>query len=344
MGIRCSFTLVGFLINATKSNTLTKTQSKTYATVRQMPGKITVVIGPMFAGKTTELQRRIKREIYACRQVCIVRYGKDDRYSKSLLATHDQAHVRPTYSVERLAQIGDAWREFDAIAIDEGQFFPDLIDFCSSAADAGKTVIVSALDGDFMRRPFGKICDLIPMAEEVVKITAVCMACHERDAHFTRRTVEGTQTELIGGAESYIAVCRECYNHPHPPTPGRVNRYRENVREVERLTLRGRRDSVGGAAAPAADSGTENVKGGATITATEGVASRASPVAAATGALRRSRSQNAQPGALAPGAGASARCTTMAPATDLPEDSVSNAMPPMSPSVAAPQLPQLGSV
>ena len=58
---------------------------------QKMTGKLTIVMGPMFAGKTTELQRRIKREIHACRRVCIIKYGKDDRYSKSLLATHDQS-------------------------------------------------------------------------------------------------------------------------------------------------------------------------------------------------------------------------------------------------------------
>jgi thymidine kinase len=255
-----------------------------------MPGKLTIVIGPMFAGKTTELQRRIKRDIHACRRVCIIKYGKDERYSKNNLSTHDQSHIRPTFSVETLAAVGDAWLEYDTIAVDEGQFFPDLVEFCQRAADSGKTVIVSALDGDFLRRPFGKVCDLIPMAEEVVKITAVCMACHERDAHFTRRTVDSTATELIGGAESYIAVCRDCYNTENPPTPGRMNRYKMNVKEVERMTLRGMRSS-----AEIRPDGSENSNASAPATAA------AAAAATMKEPLRRTRDgENQQPGSSQP--------------------------------------------
>jgi len=265
-----------------------------------MTGKLTVVIGPMFAGKTTELQRRVKREIHACRRVCIIRYGKDDRYSKSLLATHDQSHIKPTFSVEKLSEVGEKWIDYDTIAVDEGQFFPDLVEFCQEVTDAGRSVIVVGLDGDFRRRPFGKICDLVPLAEEVVKITAVCMACHERDAHFTRRTVASDATELIGGADMYIAVCRECYLHPAPPTPGRVNRYRENVKEVERMCLRGHRTSAdmkNGGSKSVAPSQEEEARTSQGPTHEEIANSKEE----LKQALRRSRSQNQQqPGSKAP--------------------------------------------
>jgi thymidine kinase len=270
---------------------------------KKMTGKLTLVIGPMFAGKTTELQRRVKREIHACRRVCIIRYGKDDRYSKTLLATHDQSHMRPTFSVEKLAEVGDKWEEYDTVAVDEGQFFPDLVEFCTQVTDAGKSVIVVGLDGDFLRRPFGKICELVPMAEEVVKITAVCMACHEKDAHFTRRTVQSNETELIGGADMYIAVCRDCYNHPAPPTPGRVNRYRQNVKEVERMCLRGLRQSAElkqGAISESKDTNATDARVEPSeqqqpenIVIPNGVNNTASGLPR-EGGLRRSRSQNVQ--------------------------------------------------
>jgi thymidine kinase len=264
-----------------------------------MTGKLTLVIGPMFAGKTTELQRRVKREIHACRRVCIIRYGKDDRYSKTLLATHDQSHIRPTFSVEKLSEVGDKWQEYDTVAVDEGQFFPDLVDFCTQVTDAGKTVIVVGLDGDFLRRPFGKICELVPMAEEVVKITAVCMACHEKDAHFTRRTVQSNETELIGGADMYIAVCRDCYNHPAPPTPGRVNRYKQNVKEVERMCLRGLRQSaelkLGSAASESKEATATTTTTTNPETENNGVNNNTSASGLPReGGLRRSRSQNVQ--------------------------------------------------
>lgn len=261
-----------------------------------MTGKLTLVIGPMFAGKTTELQRRVKREIHACRRVCIIRYGKDDRYSKTLLATHDQSHIRPTFSVEKLSEVGDKWQEYDTVAVDEGQFFPDLVEFCTQVTDAGKCVIVVGLDGDFLRRPFGKICELVPMAEEVVKITAVCMACHEKDAHFTRRTVQSNETELIGGADMYIAVCRDCYNHPAPPTPGRVNRYRQNVKEVERMCLRGLRQSAELKNGTAFESKEATAQSNARVEPSEnnnGVNNTTSGLPR-EGGLRRSRSANRQ--------------------------------------------------
>lgn len=74
----------------------------------------------------------------------------------------------------------------------------------------GKKVIVAALDGTFQRLPFGKILNLVPLAESVTKLQAVCMVC-QADAAFSRRIGKETEVELIGGAESYEAVCRSCY-------------------------------------------------------------------------------------------------------------------------------------
>ena len=97
------------------------------------------------------------------------------------------------------------------IGVDEGQFFPDVVKFCEDVAELGKTVIVSALDGDFRRKPFGSILELIPLAEYVVKLSAVCMIC-TADAAFSKRIVEGDEVEKIGGSDMYVAVCRKCYN------------------------------------------------------------------------------------------------------------------------------------
>jgi thymidine kinase len=106
--------------------------------------------------------------------------------------------------------------DYDVIGVDEGQFFPDLVDFCESAANAGKVVIVSALDGTFQRKPFGTVCDLIPLCESVVKLNAVCMQC-SHDGAFSKRITNDTATEVIGGSDMYIAACRRCYmnNNAH---------------------------------------------------------------------------------------------------------------------------------
>lgn len=199
-------------------------------------GRIELIIGPMFAGKTTELMRRVKREIHARRLCLVIKYAKDVRYSKDHVASHDQLTLRAKAAVAQLKDVGDEWKYHEVIAVDEGQFFPDLVDFCRKVSDAGKIVIVSALDGDYLRKPFGHVCELIPLCETVSKLTAVCMMCHTKEASFTRRTVNSNQQELIGGADMYIATCRDCYNNPVPPSPGRMCRVRDAIREIERVT------------------------------------------------------------------------------------------------------------
>lgn len=199
-------------------------------------GRIELIIGPMFAGKTTELMRRVKREIHARRLCFVIKYCQDSRYSKDHVASHDKVTLRAKASVSKLSEVGDEWKFHEVIAVDEGQFFPDIVDFCRVASDAGKTVIVSALDGDFLRKPFGHVCELVPLCESVTKLTAVCMMCHTKEASFTRRTVVSDAHVLIGGADMYIATCRECFLNPVPPSPARMVRVRDAIRDVERAT------------------------------------------------------------------------------------------------------------
>ncbi|XP_016359680.1 thymidine kinase, cytosolic [Sinocyclocheilus anshuiensis] len=96
------------------------------------------------------------------------------------------------------------------IGIDEGQFFPDTVEFCEEMANMGKTIVVAALDGTFQRKAFGNILNLVPLAESVVKLNAVCMQCF-KEAAYTKRLGAEQEVEVIGGADKYHAVCRECY-------------------------------------------------------------------------------------------------------------------------------------
>jgi thymidine kinase len=98
----------------------------------------------------------------------------------------------------------------NVIGIDEGQFFPDLLDFCDLQANSGKVVIVAGLDGTFQRKAFNSVCDLIPMAEVVDKLNAICTFCG-KTAYFSKRIVNNTEIELVGGAETYAATCRKCF-------------------------------------------------------------------------------------------------------------------------------------
>lgn len=99
----------------------------------------------------------------------------------------------------------------DVIGIDEAPFFDDLYDFCCMAADRdGKTVVVAGLDGDYLRRNFGSVLDIIPIADTITKLTARCELCGKR-AFFTLRKTDDEKTELIGGADVYMPVCRQHY-------------------------------------------------------------------------------------------------------------------------------------
>ena len=106
--------------------------------------------------------------------------------------------------------MGDIWRDYDVIGIDEGQFFTDLVWFCEKAANARKVVIVSALQGTFVRGSWANVTELIPMCEKIKKLTAICKLCKE-SASFTFRTADSNCHKLIGGAEMYMPLCRVCH-------------------------------------------------------------------------------------------------------------------------------------
>eukprot|EP00048_Salpingoeca_helianthica_P017586 m.238016 g.238016 ORF g.238016 m.238016 type:complete len:215 (-) comp21530_c0_seq1:292-936(-) len=172
-------------------------------------GSIEVIFGPMFSGKTTELLRRIRRFSLAQRTCLVVKYSKDTRYSQEGVSTHDR-QVSEAVACSRLSEVQELAMKYGVIGIDEGQFFPDVVPFCETLANAGKSVIVAALDGTFQRKPFGSVLELIPLAESVVKLSAVCMLCYA-DAPFSKRLGTETEIEVIGGADKYVAVCRECF-------------------------------------------------------------------------------------------------------------------------------------
>lgn len=178
-------------------------------------GEIHVIVGPMFAGKTTTLLRRIKSESSNGRSVAIIKSNKDTRYGLHSIVTHDGDKF-PCWPLADLSSFrqefgSDAYEKLDVIGIDEAQFFDDLYDFCRNAADYdGKIVVVAGLDGDYLRRRFGSVLDIIPLADSVTKLTARCEICGKR-AFFTLRKTEEMQTELIGGADKYMPVCRNHY-------------------------------------------------------------------------------------------------------------------------------------
>ncbi|XP_051125136.1 pentatricopeptide repeat-containing protein At4g16470-like isoform X2 [Andrographis paniculata] len=147
--------------------------------------------------------------------VAVIKSSKDVRYGVDYIVTHDGEKL-PCLPLSDLSEfrekLGDeAYDKLDVIGIDEAQFFGDLYDFCSNVADHdGKTVIVAGLDGDYLRRSFGSVLDIIPIADSVTKLTARCEVCGKK-AFFTLRKTNEVQTELIAGADVYMPVCRKHY-------------------------------------------------------------------------------------------------------------------------------------
>ncbi|XP_058210441.1 thymidine kinase a-like [Rhododendron vialii] len=178
-------------------------------------GEIHVIVGPMFAGKTTALLRRINSECNNGRNIAMIKSSKDVRYAVDSVVTHDGMKF-PCWALANLLSFKDKlgaeeYNKLDVIGIDEAQFFDDLYDFCCNAADCdGKTVILAGLDGDYMRRSFGSVLDIIPLADSITKLTARCELCSKR-AFFTLRKTDETKTELIGGSDVYMPVCRQHY-------------------------------------------------------------------------------------------------------------------------------------
>ncbi|XP_074485097.1 thymidine kinase, cytosolic [Sebastes fasciatus] len=176
---------------------------------RRAQGQIQVIFGPMFSGKSTELMRRVRRFQIAQYKCLVIKYAKDTRYSDTGVATHDK-YTMEAVPANCLKDIRPLALEACVIGIDEGQFFPDTVEFCEEMANLGKTIIVAALDGTFQRKAFGNILNLVPLAESVVKLHAVCMQCY-KEAAYTKRIGAEKEVEVIGGADKYQAVCRRCY-------------------------------------------------------------------------------------------------------------------------------------
>ncbi|XP_028647657.1 thymidine kinase, cytosolic [Erpetoichthys calabaricus] len=175
-------------------------------------GQIQVIFGPMFSGKSTELMRRVRRFQIAQYKCLVIKYSKDVRYSAGGVATHDR-HIMEAVPASHLKDVYELALSSSVIGIDEGQFFSDVVEFCEEMANLGKIIIVAALDGTFQRKPFGNILNLVPLAESVVKLNAVCMECY-REAAYTKRLGSEKEVEVIGGADKYHAVCRVCYGPP----------------------------------------------------------------------------------------------------------------------------------
>lgn len=174
------------------------------------PGRIEVVCGSMFSGKTEELIRRMKRAKFAKQKVEIFKPSLDTRYSDVDVVSHDQ-HSIPSTPIDSSSTIALLSSDIDVVGIDEAQFLDDgVVDVCNDLANRGVRVIVAGLDMDFHGKPFGPMPALCAIADEVTKVHAICVKCGAL-AYISHRLVANDKRVLLGEQMEYEPLCRECY-------------------------------------------------------------------------------------------------------------------------------------
>lgn len=173
-------------------------------------GRIEVVCGSMFSGKTEELIRRLKRAKFAKQRVEIFKPAIDVRYSEQDVVSHDQNSI-PSTPIDSSASILLLAGDIDVVGIDEAQFLDNgLIDVCNTLANRGVRVIVAGLDMDFKGVPFGPMPGLCAVADEVTKVHAICVKCGAL-AYVSHRLVKNDRRVLLGETQEYEPLCRDCY-------------------------------------------------------------------------------------------------------------------------------------
>lgn len=174
------------------------------------PGRIEVVCGSMFSGKTEELIRRLRRAKFAKQRVEIFKPALDTRYSEIEVVSHDRNSIMST-PVDSSSSILLLSSDIDVVGIDEAQFFDDgLVQACNELANKGIRVIVAGLDMDFKGVPFGPIPALCAIADEVTKVHAICVRCGAL-AYVSHRLVNNEKRVMLGEQAEYEPLCRECY-------------------------------------------------------------------------------------------------------------------------------------
>ena len=212
---------------------------------RVVVGELHVITGPMFAGKTSALLRRVRDERARGRRVFVAKSALDTRFGDArgtTLTTHDGKRCAGAFAVGDLLSLSveaeRALEASDVVAIDEAQFLANLAPFARRCVERdGKTVYVAGLDGDFKREKFGDVLDLLPMCDTVTRLRGKCSMCGADSLFSLRTTTTSTSTSantsantngggrgddddadtdvdakvVVGGADKYAPACRQCY-------------------------------------------------------------------------------------------------------------------------------------
>ena len=175
-------------------------------------GYLELIIGPMFSGKTSKLIEIYKQCVFCNIPICVINHAIDTRYDDKMMSSHDKIMV-PCFQA---AELNEIWskkelKSNDVFLINEGQFFPDLYDVVLDMLKHNKTVYICGLDGDFERKKFGQILDLIPYSDSVTKLTSLCSLCKNGSSGIFSMRLTGEKQQTLIGSDNYIPVCRKCY-------------------------------------------------------------------------------------------------------------------------------------
>jgi thymidine kinase len=192
-----------------------------------MSGYLELFIGPMFSGKTSKLLEIYKQNIFCKISIIVINHSSDIRYHKTDLSTHDKIMIPCIQTTqlldiwnydnledpidENLMNIHFQFREANVVLINEGQFFPDLIQCIEELLKEKKKIFICGLDGDFERKKFGNILDLIPLCDKVTKMTSLCGICKNGTPGIFSLRLTNNKEQFLIGSDNYIPVCRKCY-------------------------------------------------------------------------------------------------------------------------------------
>ena len=193
-----------------------------------------IILGGMYAGKTSRLVEIYKQCKFCSIPVVVINHSIDTRYEdekdESLLSTHDKVkipcikteklfdiwsdHISLEEDIKTIPRVKDKFKmaTSEVILINEGQFFPDLEEFVKTLLKNDKKVYVCGLDGDFQRKKFGQILDLIPLCDKVTKLTSLCSICKNGTVGIFSKRITSQTEQTVVGSDNYIPVCRSCYN------------------------------------------------------------------------------------------------------------------------------------
>lgn len=186
-----------------------------------------LLIGPMFAGKSSAIQSIVRRHQSLGWPVFVVTHSMDTRYTEEpMIVNHDKQMIPAIATPALMPLLKHAeYAKSRLVVIEEAQFFPDLIPFVMKVVDTdGKNCVVVGLDGDAERKPFGKVLDLVPLCDRVTKLTAMCKHCRDgTPAIYTFASAAPAAEAVaagvpcVGGEERYIPMCRKHYlSSKHP--------------------------------------------------------------------------------------------------------------------------------